>query len=322
MADIRVVCPCCGVSLRAKEQLAGQTIRCPKCVSLVPIKAADGEFAQLVETNYEAVPLEEDNVGRVCPKCSTSLKPGGKLCKNCGWHLDLETYFEDLKDDNLIVHEEPKTKWETWFENQLHESSRPRDVLNFSAIAGGIASVILLAVAHFRFGFWGVAFMFLVLIGGWIGWYRIMQLIGLLHDPTRKRILAKEKAQREATPETPSSAPAEPAAVRPAQVKRPTFSGKPKGTPQPLSFDLPDAEVAAEAKTKPQPAPKKQTPAKPAAAAPERKVVRPASTNQPATAAAKPQPKPAAPAPAPPKPAPEAPAKPKASDDDWLDDLL
>lgn len=317
MADIRVVCPCCGVSLRAKEQLAGQTIRCPKCVSLVPIKAADGDFATVVEANYEAVPLEEDNVGRVCPKCSTSLKPGGKLCKNCGWHLDLEAYFEDLKDENLIVREEPKTKWETWFENQLHETSRPRDVLNYSAIGGGVATIFLLAVAQIRFGFGGLALMVLLLIGGWVGWYRIMQLIGLLHDPTRNRILAKEQGEREVSSATPSSAPAEPTAARPAQVKRPSFGSKPGSALPPLSLDLPDADEPAEAKPK----------STPAAAKPERKVVRPAATGQPATAAAGSPPKPAAssqPPTAKPaaQPAAEAPAKPKASDDDWLNDLL
>ncbi|TWT31830.1 hypothetical protein [Blastopirellula retiformator] len=313
MADIRVVCPCCGVSLRAKEQLAGQTIRCPQCVSLVPIKPPEEGYAQPVEANYEAVPLEEQNVGRVCPKCANSLKPGGKLCSQCGWHLELEAYFEDLKDDNMVVREEPKTKWESWFADQLHENSRPQDVLNFSAIAGAVVTIITLAAAHLRFGMAGMLIIPL-LIGVWIAWYRVMQLIGLLNDPTRKRILAKEDAERKTKETAPASAPMTPAATATAAATtaKPTTGGKPAAT-KPLSFDLPDADLPGQAKPKP------------ASAQPQRKPVRPDLASKPTVAAGskpKPAPKPAAPARPASKPVAEAPAKPKPSDDDWLNDLL
>lgn len=322
MADIRVVCPCCGVALRAKEQLAGQTIRCPKCVSLVPIKPAEDDYALPVEANYEAVPLEEHNVGRVCPKCANSLKPGGKLCSQCGWHLELEAYFEDLKDDNMIVREEPKTKWETWFADQLHENSRPQDVLNFSAIAGAVLTIITLAAVHLRFGMAGMLIIPL-LIGAWIAWHRVMQLIGLLNDPTRKRILAKEEAERKNKAEAANSPPAAEAAVATATVAsktKPATGGKPAST-KPLSFDLPEADLSGQ--TKPQPSTKPKP--KAASAQPQRKKVRPGSAGQPsATAGTKPQPasKPAVPAKPAAKPAAEAPAKPKPSEDDWLNDLL
>ncbi|WP_261360171.1 zinc ribbon domain-containing protein [Blastopirellula sediminis] len=316
MTDIRVVCPCCGVPLRAKAQLAGQTIRCPKCVSLVPIKAPEDDFAQPVEANYDAVPLEENNVGRVCPKCASSLKPGGKLCKQCGWHLELEACFEDLKEENLIVRDEPKTKWEAWFESQLHENTRPRDVLNFSAIVGVVMSIIFLAGAHLRFGMWGLLLSPLLIVA-WIAWYRFMQLIGLLHDPTRQRILEKERAERAANPTPSSPAPtAEVAVAAPASGKTPQPSGGKPPSTSPLSFDLPDAELPGQ--SKPTPKPKSEPPK------PQRKVIRPAASGQPATttAGSKPKPKPAAPAAPAPNPTPETPAKPKPSDDDWLNDLL
>ncbi|UUO08380.1 hypothetical protein M4951_08700 [Blastopirellula sp. J2-11] len=336
MSDIRVVCPCCGVSLRAKAQLAGQTIRCPKCVSLVPIKGSEDEdFAQPVEASYDAVPLEEDNVGRLCPKCSNSLRPSAKLCQQCGWHLELETYFEDLKAENLIVREEPKTKWEAWFESQLHESTRPRDVLNYSAIGGVVLTIIFLAVAHFRLGAWALLTLPLLVVV-WIGWYRIMQLIGLLHDPTRKRQLAKAQVQRE----TASAPVAAVAATAPVKTRAAVQSGAPvksnsANSTGPLDFDLPDAEIPSESKSKPKS--KSTTPA----AAPQRKVVRPGQANEtsnqsttsnvksaPAQRPAKSEPKPqkerkpASPAPPAAKPVAEKPQKPKAADDDWLSDLL
>ncbi|EAQ81198.1 hypothetical protein DSM3645_21542 [Blastopirellula marina DSM 3645] len=310
--------------------MAGQTIRCPKCVSLVPIKGSEeDDFAQPVEAAYDAVPLEEDNVGRICPKCSHSLRPSAKLCQQCGWHLELETYFEDLKAENLIVREEPKTKWEAWFADQLHESTRPRDVLNYSAIGGVVLTIIFLAVAHFRMGAWALLTLPL-LVAVWIGWYRIMQLVGLLHDPTRKRQLAKEQAERETAA----------AAVTPVKSSAGVRSGAPvSGAPVksnaasstgPLNFDLPDAELPSESKSPPKPRPTTTTP--------QRKVVRPGSTSAPTAASsgksspaarpAKSEPmpqqdrKPASPAPPAAKPVVEKPQKPKAADDDWLSDLL
>ncbi|MFI4876179.1 MAG: hypothetical protein ACIALR_12600 [Blastopirellula sp. JB062] len=323
MSEIRVLCPCCGVTLRANPQLAGQTIRCPKCVSLVQVKGAEDDFAQPVEASYETVPLEEDNVGRACPKCANPLRPSAKLCQHCGWHLVLETYFEDLKAENLVVRETPKTKWETWFAAQLHESSRPRDVLVFSAGGGIVATIIFLAVAHFRMGAWALLTLPL-LIGLWLGWYRVMQLIGLLHDPTRKRLLAKEEAERKAAA---ASAPPEEA---PASDK--TVSKKPTRSATELDLDLPAGEIAGQAKPQRPAVQTKKT------VRPVRENRSPAETNaasksQSAAPGKSAKEKNAPPAPSPKSPAQPShakpsqtqssqPAPPKASDDDWLNELL
>lgn len=342
MTDIRVVCPCCGVLLRAKPQLAGTTIRCPKCVSLVPVKPPEDEdFAQPVEASYDAIPLEEDNVGRLCPKCANSLKPGAKFCQQCGWHLYLETYFEDLKAENLVVREVPTTKWEAWFASQLHESSNPRDVLFYSAIGGVVLTIIFLAVAHFRLGLWALLTLPLLVVA-WIGWYRVMQLIGLLHDPTRKRLLAKEQVLRE-TAAAPSAAATTAAAARASVPVLATSPGKnaapgkhkaanSTGT---VDFDLPDAELPGASKPKPKtaaaaPASKVERPVQSAAAttqatAPNGNVPRsksPLPAQSDSAPASAPKPKPASPAPPAIKPAAEKPQKPKSMDDDWLSDLL
>jgi outer membrane biosynthesis protein TonB len=40
MADIKLSCPQCGITLKVRDQLAGKKIKCPKCAAVCPVPAA------------------------------------------------------------------------------------------------------------------------------------------------------------------------------------------------------------------------------------------------------------------------------------------
>ncbi|MGE0758270.1 MAG: hypothetical protein AB7O38_14675 [Pirellulaceae bacterium] len=93
---IKVSCPC-GQNFTAKDSLAGQTLRCPKCSQPLTIPAARAPVAQ-----RQAVPappansmgdlFEEAGIkehkGPRCPKCAHPLaNPNAVICTSCGYHL-------------------------------------------------------------------------------------------------------------------------------------------------------------------------------------------------------------------------------------------
>lgn len=55
---ISVGCPC-GKSLRVKEEFAGRKVRCPACSQPLAIPAAEAEFAEPLEEEWDETPEEE-----------------------------------------------------------------------------------------------------------------------------------------------------------------------------------------------------------------------------------------------------------------------
>lgn len=88
---IKVACHC-GASFSAKEQLAGQTLLCPKCSQPLTIPTPGAAASQRVATAgsitdlFDEVGLKEHQGAR-CPQCHGPLKPNAVLCTNCGFHL-------------------------------------------------------------------------------------------------------------------------------------------------------------------------------------------------------------------------------------------
>jgi hypothetical protein len=89
---IKVSCHC-GASFTAKDNLAGQTLLCPKCSQPITIPSPN---APLVKQKVAAVnPMADlfdeagfkEYKGARCPQCNSPLKPNAVLCTECGFHL-------------------------------------------------------------------------------------------------------------------------------------------------------------------------------------------------------------------------------------------
>jgi hypothetical protein len=88
---IKVACHC-GASFTAKDNLAGQTLLCPKCTQPVTIPSPN---APVVKQNVAANPMADlfdeagfkEYKGSRCPQCNSPLKPNAVLCTECGLHL-------------------------------------------------------------------------------------------------------------------------------------------------------------------------------------------------------------------------------------------
>lgn len=253
---LRLSCPCCGSRLHAEEQLVGQTLRCPKCLSPVVVKRPSPEqLAPIVEASYEPKVYEEDIPHDTsCPKCEVQIAAGETLCRKCGWHLRLEAYFEDLTEDALAVDRQPKTREEKWLEEHLHEIATPRDVLIVSALCASVLCVLYVVVGRIAIGPWGgTAFGLLASAATWYGWLITMRRLGILEDPRRAQRLARQgKSQGSALPKS---------AVQPARQKQtpPAVSSAPandraedrSSTPPAADITLSDETTRAPEKTSP-----------------------------------------------------------------------
>jgi len=199
---IRITCPCCGVGINAEERLIGQTVRCPKCLSMAQVKRAnsDDDLAPVIEPNYETKSYEDDKPQPTdCPKCGKVIPAQQYLCKNCGWHIKLEAYFEDLTEEALAQGSEPKTKMEKWLEEQLHELATPRDVLIASGLCAAFLGFVCVVIGRIVFGPLGGTIVGLMLAGGLgYGWFVLMQRFGALTDPKREERLQREKMDKRA----------------------------------------------------------------------------------------------------------------------------
>ncbi|MGY8768473.1 MAG: hypothetical protein ACKVH8_08615 [Pirellulales bacterium] len=198
MSKIKISCPCCGISLNADPQLSGSTVRCPKCLSPVPIKRKrqpeDSSLAQPVEASFNPRTTEEDlQTEKACLKCANVLQVHEKLCSKCGYHLVLETYFEDLSEESLQRRDTPKTKAEVWFEEQLYDYTSAAEVKLFSIIFLVFISLLFVVLGTVKFGSYSFFFSFPMVAGIWFSWYKAMQICGVLPDSNRERRLQKEQ---------------------------------------------------------------------------------------------------------------------------------
>jgi len=88
----------CGQGFRVKDELAGKAIKCPKCGAAIrvgqPAAATAGSRPAASDASDRggvADLLAEEGIqrraGPVCPACFKELKPGAKLCTQCGYDL-------------------------------------------------------------------------------------------------------------------------------------------------------------------------------------------------------------------------------------------
>lgn len=111
---IKVSCTC-GQSFKAKDDLAGKRVRCPKCSQplVIPLPEEPDEFKleDAIEVpRYNPLDdlLAEEGVkqafaGPVCPSCSEPISPQAVICVQCGFNLQtgekLHSSFDDEDDD-------------------------------------------------------------------------------------------------------------------------------------------------------------------------------------------------------------------------------
>ena len=92
---IAVACQC-GAKFAAKDELAGKTVKCPKCSQpLVIAAAAPGVPTAakwpgdpLIAKLFDEVGLTASKTGFRCPKCRSDVQQGAVLCVNCGTNLE------------------------------------------------------------------------------------------------------------------------------------------------------------------------------------------------------------------------------------------
>ena len=111
---IKVTCAC-GASFAAKDELAGRTVKCPKCQQ--PLTIPKGAALGAVQPQRQAAPVPQaadpyalaeavpsifdeagikakQHTGQVCPSCYHAMKPGAIICIHCGYSLQLGRKME------------------------------------------------------------------------------------------------------------------------------------------------------------------------------------------------------------------------------------
>ena len=127
---IQAQCGSCGATFKAKDELAGKRVKCPKCAQpmviqqtgLVPAQrqvaqrpASQAETSLSVsrpvghnplldlldEAGVESVPK-----GPICPNCGADMEPNAVICVECGFNiatglkLETEEYAEEENESS------------------------------------------------------------------------------------------------------------------------------------------------------------------------------------------------------------------------------
>jgi len=108
---IKVTCTC-GAAFAAKDELAGKTVKCPKCqqpltipggaaaqkaapvqrpATAAPQPAADSSAPNIFD---EAGIKAKQHTGIVCPSCYHPMKQGTIICVHCGYNMQLGRKME------------------------------------------------------------------------------------------------------------------------------------------------------------------------------------------------------------------------------------
>lgn len=83
--SIPVKCQC-GAGFAAKDELAGKTVRCPKCSQPLTIPAPKPAAG---DSLFDDIGLAPVVTGPTCTNCGASMPPNAVLCVKCGYHTKL-----------------------------------------------------------------------------------------------------------------------------------------------------------------------------------------------------------------------------------------
>jgi hypothetical protein len=94
---IEVTCQC-GKRLKAKDELAGRTVKCPNCQQPLKIPASQAPAAPIAPTPvapagdgfadlFDDVGMTHQG-GPTCPTCKAGVPEGAVICIHCGFNLE------------------------------------------------------------------------------------------------------------------------------------------------------------------------------------------------------------------------------------------
>ena len=107
---IKVKCGSCSARFKAKDELAGRRVKCPKCQKPVVIQAAAPVAVPSAPKAAAHNPLldildEEDVRSRVrglmCDNCGSEVKRGMVICIDCGFNLETGDQLETEADEDI-----------------------------------------------------------------------------------------------------------------------------------------------------------------------------------------------------------------------------
>lgn len=186
---IPVTCQC-GASFSAKDELAGRTVRCPKCQNPLSIPAPQpaGGIGDLLDVEGVG-----STTGRSCPECSASVPPHAIICVQCGYNFNLGRRMVTRKGpmSGLDDDEEDYGHFESHGNAMLDKAERDiaRDKAEQARLSKGVpwwAYLLgLLFVCAFLFGMTRLpqdkVFLFsgvvVALLGGILGFYAGIRIL-------------------------------------------------------------------------------------------------------------------------------------------------
>src|SRR5262245_39844775 len=112
---IAVACSC-GQKFNARDDLAGKTVKCPKCQKplKIPVPGAVAKAGEKAESKavpaaksahhdlFDEVGLTERGEGVDCPSCGTMLPHDAVLCVNCGYNFKLKRHLQTLGTTKVV----------------------------------------------------------------------------------------------------------------------------------------------------------------------------------------------------------------------------
>ena len=153
---IKVKCGNCSAQFKAKDELAGRRVKCPKCQSPVTIKAppvAAPSAAKKRAANPLLDILDEEDVrsrasGPICDNCGSEVKHGAVICIDCGFNLEtgdrLETEAAEDVENNAGM-----TGTEQMMRKAQRDLEESEDHGNDGDFGDGAESYVIAMVAGF-----------------------------------------------------------------------------------------------------------------------------------------------------------------------------
>src|SRR5579862_7458626 len=86
--SISVACPTCGSRLKAPDNAAGKTVKCPKCAAPITVPVESMPTAEMA-SDPPPQPAPQQANTRACPFCGEAVMAEAKKCKHCGETIDV-----------------------------------------------------------------------------------------------------------------------------------------------------------------------------------------------------------------------------------------